>query len=307
MKVYKRTASTVGMFLSLALLVLGVMRLPQAYGSYSDRRTLDRPEYMTNEMKVFACDYASMEEKLQDIAFYQARSIELAEVVLPVSGNAEASDDEMAVYVQEEMDQMWELGILNKRIDLSEYDLSVRELHGLYPGNGDRLRGQISFWFLIYESKRSMLYIQMDTEYHKIYTLKVEASMAAELCREMEQYVNQEMVGRNRSGTEMAQGLTGALAEGYMEYYNMETAEIGLQEEEPLSDFYTDSGAIVEEAKGDMGAYAQKAFEQIAVGDSAWDFELQEIISMKENSRLRVWERYSYSDEAFATGILWDL
>ena len=49
-----RMAATGLMLFFLAALVLGAMRLPQVYGSYSDRRTLNRPEYTENDVKIYA-------------------------------------------------------------------------------------------------------------------------------------------------------------------------------------------------------------------------------------------------------------
>ncbi len=231
-----RMAATGCVLLFLAILVLGVMRLPQVYGGYSDRRTLNHPEYTENDVKVYVYDYASMEEKLQDIVYYQKRSIELQEVYIPAAGDTEVLDGKLTGYLQQELDRLYQLGILSGAIDLSAYHLIYRSLCNVYPGNGDRLKGRISYWLLNYESTEGLLTAKMDTEYHKLYNISMDGTTdAGRECSAQGEYLVSEMLKAGKSGRETAVDLMDKLSQGYAEYFGItvseETKESGTETE----------------------------------------------------------------------------
>lgn len=199
---FRRMAATGTALLFLVILALGAMRLPQVYGRYNDKRTLNHPEYTENVMEIHAYDYTSMEEKLQDMAFYQSRSIELQPVYMPVSGDMGDSDEALTAHLQKELDQLYGLGILYRGIDLSGFTLSYRELCNLYPGNGDRLRGRIGYWLLTYESEEGVLIAQLDTVYYKLYNISLNGTVASRQCYALGEYLTQEVQNRYRQGWE---------------------------------------------------------------------------------------------------------
>ncbi|HCT89938.1 MAG TPA: hypothetical protein DF613_00930 [Lachnospiraceae bacterium] len=288
-----RITATGIMLLFLAVLVLGVMRLPQVYGSYSDRRTLNHPEYTENDVKVYACDYVSMEEKLQDIVFYQSRGIELQSVSLPAAGDREVSDSELAGYLQQELDSLYGLGILHAVIDLSEYDQSYRELCDLYPGNGDRMKGRISYWILSYEGEEGLLSVQMDAEYHKLYAIVMDGLNAGTDNDVQGGYLAVQMQEKYRSGTEMAIELMDALSEGFAEYYG-----ITISEEEAEIEWGEARGDRVE----NLAVLLEKCMQEFPGED--WSIQVEDSIVIKaDGSRLGVWSEYYGS--YFMAGIQW--
>lgn len=281
--------------LFLVVLVLGVMRLPQAYGSYSDRRTLNRPEYVENDVKVHAYNYASMEEKLQDIAYYESRSIEWQNVFIPAAGDTKVSDNELNGYLQQELDHLYSLGILRAKVDLSAFRQARRILCNIYPGNGDRLKGQISYWHLYYEREGELLITRMDTEYHKLYSINLYGENAQRNCSAMGEYLADKIIYEHRSGAETVQDLMNDLSEGYAEYYG-----IGVSEETEETDAY----------KKKMAEERAVAAETIALmtleGDEVWEFNVKNTMAVKEDSsRLGVWGSYYTGDASFSSGIQW--
>lgn len=281
------------MLLFLAALALGVMRLPQVYGGYSDRRTLNHPEYAENDVKVYARDYMSMEEKLQDIVFYQNRGIELQSVTLPAAGDREVSDSELAGYLQQELDSLYELGILHAAVDLSEYDQSYRELCDLYPGNGDRMKGRISYWILSYEGADGLLSVQMDAEYHKLYNIVMDGPNAGTEKDVRGAYLAAQMLEKYKSGTEMAIEMMDALSGGFADYYGIMVSE---------------EGAKIEwgETRGDrveaLAVLLEKSVLEYAGED--WEFQVEDSIVIKaDGSRLGVWSECYGS--YFTAGIQW--
>ncbi|MCI8592995.1 MAG: hypothetical protein HFI88_11790 [Lachnospiraceae bacterium] len=290
-----RMAATGLMLFFLAALVLGAMRLPQVYGSYSDRRTLNRPEYTENDVKIYVYDYASMEEKLQDIAYYESRSIEWQNVLIPAAGDTKASDDELNGYLQQELDQLYGLGILRARVDLSAFRQARRELRNIYPSNGDRLKGQISYWQLYYESEEGLLITQMDTEYHKLYSINLDGVNAQRNCSAVGEYLADRILRGHTSGAEAVQDLMGSLSEGYAKYYG-----IAVSAEAEDLDVYKEKMA------GEWAGPAETAALMASKGDEGWGFGVESAIAVKgDGSGLGVWGSYYTGDASFSSGILW--
>ncbi len=223
-----RMAATGSMLLCLALLVLGVMRLPQIYGRYSDERTLNRPEYAENEVSVYSYNYASMTEKMQDIFYYEARGIELASMALPSVGDAEVSDGELEAILQEELDQLYGAGVLLMRVDLAEYVCAHRQLRSIYPANGDRLRGRISYWETVFESRDDMddrVTLLADTQYHKLYSLTLSGAAGDRMCFALQNFLLEGIRGGGKSGAQLAAELLNSLSEQLADYYGSTVPE----------------------------------------------------------------------------------
>lgn len=216
------------MLFCLVLLALGVMRLPQVYGQYSDRRTLNQPEYAENELKVYAYDYSSMVEKLQVIYEYQERGIGFTALFLPEAADSQVSEKELESTVQDELDRLQELAVFTERIDLQEYTISDRQLLNLYPENGDRLKGKIGMWQVTLEkikSSEDMLQVWIDTEYHKVYNLVVTGSDADRMCLSFREWLIQEIKKEGKRGAELAAEKLNSLSEGFAEYYGCAVPE----------------------------------------------------------------------------------
>ena len=300
----KRLAVTGAMLLFLTVLMLGVMRLPQLYGDYSDRYTLNRPEYTENEVKVYARDYISMEEKLQEIAYYQSRSIELQPVYLPAAGDMEVSSETLTGYLQEELDQLFERDILHIPLNLSEYNLTFRELCNLYPGNGDRLRGRIDYWILTYEGEEGQLIAQMDTEYHKLYSVNLQGYIASWECYALGEVLSRGIKNKNGAGTEMARSFLESLSEGYAAYYGIVGGE---EREETVSRQNSAALAWSEDAKNDMVRYLAPFMDKAAqdLYDEGWGFTAKDTIPMKDGAGLGIWGNYQAVDRSCTVGIRW--
>ncbi len=296
-------AATGSMLLCLVLLAQGVMRLPQVYGGYSDRRTLNRPEYMENDVKAYANEYASMEEKLQDIVYYQSRFIELQEVYIPAAADTEVSDGELTGYLQEEIERLYRLGILYGTIDLSEYRLVYREMYNIYPGNGDRLRGRISYWFLNYESAEGLLMVKMDTEYHKLYEITVEGTDARSECVAQEEYLIGEMLNAGKSGRETAMGMMDKLSQGYAGYFGI-TVSKETEESRAEAEIYK----YREQIAGDLSRAIETVIWMIKEGGLGWKFSVENGLAIKEDgSLLRFRANYQSGGVIFSTGIQWGI
>lgn len=313
--------------LFLVVLVLGVMRLPQIYGRYSDERTLNRPEYAENEVSVYSYDYTSVTEKLQDIFYYEDKGIELTSMILPSAGDAEVSDEELKDILQGELDQMYLAGILLAQVDLEEYVCVHRQLRSIYPTNGDRLRGRISYWETVFESRDDVddhVVILADTQYHKLYSLTLSGVMGDRMCFALQNFLIDGMNGGGKSGIQLAAELLNSLSAQLADYYGCTVPEGSEKIAEDVStaepgdgDYASKNGAAyggskyageglsnVENLYEDI-YYLEKMFYDIVDDKEVgmWYLTLPVSIDIGDGSLKYIPVTYDYQSDIFSVGI----
>lgn len=314
-------AATGSMLLCLSLLVLGVMRLPQVYGHYNDERTLNRPEYAENEVNVYSNDYTSVTEKLKDILYYESREIELTSMILPPASDTQVTDAELKEILQGELDQLYDKGILFERVDLAEYAYGYRQLRSLYPTNGDRLKGRISYWEIVFdrlENADDHIVILADAQYHKLYSLVVSGADADRLYVALQKWLIQGIWDKGRNGAQLAAELLNSLEGQLAEYYGGTVPD---GSERMAEDNYAKSPKAATQnaaADGEKGAkgyldtenpysdiyYLENVFYNI-IEDNAeegWYVELPVSISLGDGYTMEVLSTYNYENDTYSLG-----
>lgn len=150
---------------------------PKYYCQFRDRKTLNKANYMDININTYETDYASFPEKIHALArsYYAGdplRGIALRAVLVNEPG-AGMDQKELTGIVNNELITLYKEGILPQKIKANAKKLTLSQRYTIYETNPQKDFKGISCWKLIYTSKKRIITLYLDEEYHKIYYLKL--------------------------------------------------------------------------------------------------------------------------------------
>lgn len=168
----RQTICTIlGIFLVVALFG-AAMIFPDYYSRLYDRNTLNRTSFTDVNVSTYEASYNSFVEKLHAIARVQSgggelravRTNELDEIV---------DRTDLTRIANNELQKLYELQILSKKIKPKEKRLTLCERYTVYETKETEGMKGISVWKMVYENSKRRITIILDEEYHKIYYMEI--------------------------------------------------------------------------------------------------------------------------------------
>lgn len=185
----------------LALLFAAALLMPELYFNYYDRKKEDQISYLDMEVDTFRVQYDSFEEKLLQLAENEKDGMVL-EAALIREVTDEETKKELLSAMNRELNKMWWLdGIWQTDLgSVDEWFLSPEEvisckLYTAYPAEEDSSQYQgISFWSIECrgEDTKPAMKVLLDTEFQKIYSMKIEEISENDFRKQMEEYYGME-------------------------------------------------------------------------------------------------------------------
>lgn len=175
----KAMISTGLAILCLLLLGAGAVELPRIYSGYADKQLLNQPEYSQNNVETYSYAYASMGDKLEEIARYQINGGTWQAVNVSLTNANNISDGEIISYLSEELDKLYQFDVLPGRLSIEEDEPFYKELLMLYPSDGGDMfgSGSLLFWSLnnliVIDEYGTPYYLNllMDAQFHSLITI----------------------------------------------------------------------------------------------------------------------------------------
>lgn len=172
-------------FLSIAIVTLLLVitfacawELPAIYSYYCDKKAQNQEVHQTMEVEAYSYQYATMEEKIEELSYFENNGTELARIQLPEGVIEQPENSKLRELLQKELDKMTELNILPDSIDMECYELSILEEYRIYPVSSEQFKGEISYWSMTFVDKTTAITACMDTEFHLLYSLDINGDLA---------------------------------------------------------------------------------------------------------------------------------
>lgn len=153
------------------LLFLCALLVPEIIASVYDSRTLEKAEYLNEEVKTFEVSFQTFEEKLDALARCSEDGTAI-HAVKTEEAEQKLDDGELTDIVAEEFYRLAEYGILELDFTLTPEFLMSREMYSMYTmEQTDPVQG-FYYWRLTYGDEEKQMTVYLDTEFHKIYFVR---------------------------------------------------------------------------------------------------------------------------------------
>lgn len=156
----------------ICLLFMLAMVFPEYYTSYTDKKLLERVEYVDISYNAYEVVYNSFAEKLNAIGKMSylgninSVKIDNREIVLNYKN--------INTIIKKEFKKLSKYGLLyNERIRLRKGKIILCEKYIIYPSGGkDDIKG-VTYIKVVYKTKKGNIEVYIDEEYHKIYAVQM--------------------------------------------------------------------------------------------------------------------------------------
>ena len=161
----------------VGIILYAAFAFPKYYCLFRDKNTLDKANYMDISVNTYETDYASFPEKIHALAraYYAGDSqqhvpLRAVQVNEPGVGT---DQKELTDIVNNEFIKLYKEGILPQKIKANAKKMTLSQRYTIYEANSKKDFKGISCWKLVYASKKRIITLYLDEEYHKIYYLKI--------------------------------------------------------------------------------------------------------------------------------------
>lgn len=162
----KQFLSTAAGLVLVGLLFMAAIVFPEYFKNYTDKRLLNKMEYVDASYDIYEVTYTSFIEKIKAIGKITNTGNSYNSVKI---NDTDFDYKYINKIIRKEFNDLYKCGILNKKIKLRAKQLSLCEKYMLYPSaSEDNIKG-ISFIKAVYKLKKGIIEVYIDEEYHKIY------------------------------------------------------------------------------------------------------------------------------------------
>jgi len=174
----KQVLFTMAGIFAVCLLFWLAMYFPVYYTSYSDKRILDKMEYIDVSYNAYKVTYASFQEKLKAIGQFANTGNGINSVRVNdkdmISGSGYKKINKI---VAKEFNELYKCGVVGKKYHMRAGHITSCEKYIMYPsGSKNDIKG-ITYIKVIYKTKKGKIEVYIDEEYHKIYELEMPYKM----------------------------------------------------------------------------------------------------------------------------------
>lgn len=150
---------------------------PKYYCLFRDKSTLNKANYMDITVNTYETDYASFPEKIHALAraYYfgdPLRDVPLRAVQVNEPG-AGMDQKKLTKIANAEFAKLYKEGVIPQQIKASAKKMTLYQRYTIYETNQKNDFKGISCWKLVFSSKKRIITLYLDEEYHKIYYLKL--------------------------------------------------------------------------------------------------------------------------------------
>ncbi len=172
----KQLLFTITGILLICILFSTAMIFPKYFNSYRDSQILNKTEYININSDMYEVSYTSFADKLNAIARCRNFGIELHSVKINDTG-FRVDNKNINKIVKKELNSLYKLGVLCKKIKLNAKNISSCETFTLYTSDTKNGIKGIVYRKIIYKRKKGEITIYFDEEYHKIYEMALPISL----------------------------------------------------------------------------------------------------------------------------------
>lgn len=164
--------------LCVGAILCAAFGFPKLYCQYSDKKTLNKLNYMDMSVNTYETAYSSFSEKLHAMAHATTSKGSTLQAVQITEPDLETSKKELTDIVNNEFIELYKNNILPKQITVSEKSNSLSMRYTIYETNKNSNFKATSCWKLEYSSSKRTVTVYLDEEYHKIYYMKIQQKKA---------------------------------------------------------------------------------------------------------------------------------
>ncbi|MCX4326140.1 MAG: hypothetical protein OSJ45_02460 [Lachnospiraceae bacterium] len=162
----KQYIHTTAGILLICLLFMAAVLSPEYFTAYTDKKLLNKTEYINSSYNAYEVTYTSFTEKVKAIGritnndgYYNSVKI----------NDADFDYKYINKIIRKEFNDLYKCGVLQRKLRLRANKISSCEKYMLYPSvEKDNIKG-ISFIKAVYKLKKGIIEVYIDEEYHKIY------------------------------------------------------------------------------------------------------------------------------------------
>lgn len=203
------------LFLFLIPLATAAMITPKALALWHDKQTLGQLTYENMDCELYKISrYHSFADKLEAIASELSQGATLYQIKLRERSDAPENRELIAI-IEKELKELHENGILPQEFAIQE--LEERNFFQAYVVPSDKngtLLQDIYFWNIMAETEDGYIMLTMDSNYHKIYAVRIYF--------DMERFSDD----TNNWLEDQSKDMYLSLAEAWCKYWELEEVEI---------------------------------------------------------------------------------
>lgn len=166
----RQVISTAAGIILVCLLFTLAMVLPGYYTDYTDKKLLDKMEYINARYDAYEVSYTSFVEKIKAIGKITSDSNSYNSVKINDSSIEYKNINKI---IRKEFNVLYRCGVLKRKIQLRAGKISSCEKYMLYPSAGNNNIKGITFIKIVYKLKKGEIEVYIDEEYHKIYDFTI--------------------------------------------------------------------------------------------------------------------------------------
>ena len=166
----RQVISTAAGIILVCLLFTLAMVLPGYYTDYTDKKLLDKMEYINASYDAYEVSYTSFVEKIKAIGKITSAGNNYNSV--KINDNS-ISYKNINKIIRKEFNVLYKCGVLKRKIRLRAGKITSCEKYMLYPSAGNNNIKGITFIKTVYKLKKGEIEVYIDEEYHKIYDFTI--------------------------------------------------------------------------------------------------------------------------------------
>lgn len=226
----KRILWTISAICMIAACIVTAYLVPERVAAWYDEKTMETVDYtkITYEpYKIFY--YDSFAEKMDALCRMNAQMY-----MLDLGERKDISkDEELVSVVNEELEAVYHAGIMPEPVRVTS--IQKRYFYEIYPMAGTTENEVIQnayIWDLLCETDSGSVFVQLDSEYHKIYSLGIVVDTVQQQAgKEIQEegYIEQEQLGRWLAVYTQEEKMD-QFVQGWLDYWGLQGMSYRLQE-----------------------------------------------------------------------------
>lgn len=172
----KQLIYTTSGILAICLLFSLAIIFPEYYTSYTDKKLLNKTEYIDVSYNTYEVTYSSFAEKLNAIGKAENNGNSITQV--KINSSKTFSDyKKINKIIQKEFNDLYTCGVLGKKFRLYAKRITLCDKYMMYPSDSKNNLKGITYIKVVYKTKKGKIKVYIDEEYQKIYELEIPFKM----------------------------------------------------------------------------------------------------------------------------------
>lgn len=169
-----RMVSAICGLISVGGLLCIAIFFPGYYCSFHDQNTLNKMVKTDIKIKTYETAYTSFAEKIHALTQAQSSPPNLLRAVRTNEAEPKLGRKELTKIAREELESMKKNHIIPLKLAPKAKKMTFCERYIIYAANERDSMSGIGCWKLVYTTKKRIITIYLDEEYHKIYYLSIQ-------------------------------------------------------------------------------------------------------------------------------------